>query len=93
MNAAAPTGPTSDEARCRLEKFGPNAMPDASVHTLHRAFEKFWAAVPWMLEAAIVLELAHRIRKAALAALRNGAYDPLLQVGSCVTAAPRIASR
>jgi len=58
MNAAAPTGLTSDEARRRLEKFGPNAMPDASVHPLRRAFEKFWAPVPWMLEAAIVLELA-----------------------------------
>jgi H+-transporting ATPase len=56
--AAAPTGLTSDEARRRLEKFGPSAMPDASVHPLRRAFEKFWAPVPWMLEAAIVLELA-----------------------------------
>jgi len=56
--AAAPTGLTSDEARRRLKKFGPNAMPDASVHPLRRAVEKFWAPVPWMLEAAIALELA-----------------------------------
>jgi H+-transporting ATPase len=55
---AAPPGLTSDEAHCRLEKFGPNAMPDASVHPLRQALEKFWALVPWMLEAAIVLELA-----------------------------------
>jgi H+-transporting ATPase len=54
---AAPTGLTSDEARRRLEKFGPNAMPDTSVHPLRMALEKFWAPVPWMLEAAIVLEL------------------------------------
>ena len=58
MNAATPTGLTSDEARRRLEKFGPNAMPDTSVHPLRQAFDKFWAPVPWMLEAAIVLELA-----------------------------------
>ena len=51
-------GLTSDEARRRLEKFGPNAMPDTSVHPLRMAVEKFWAPVPWMLEAAIVLELA-----------------------------------
>ena len=51
-------GLTSDEARRRLEKFGPNAMPDTSVHPLRMALEKFWAPVPWMLEAAIVLELA-----------------------------------
>jgi len=58
VNAAAPTGLTTDEARRRLEKFGPNAMPDTSVHPLRRALEKFWVPVPWMLEAAIVLELA-----------------------------------
>ena len=49
---------TSDEARRRLAKSGPNAMPDTSVHPLRMALEKFWAPVPWMLEAAIVLELA-----------------------------------
>jgi H+-transporting ATPase len=54
---AAQRGLTSDEARGRLEKFGPNAMPDASVHRIRGAIEKFWAPVPWMLEAAIVLEL------------------------------------
>src|SRR5208283_1482888 len=54
----APDGLSSDEARRLLEKFGPNAMPDTSVHPLRMAFEKFWAPVPWMLEAAIVLELA-----------------------------------
>jgi H+-transporting ATPase len=48
----------SEEARRRLATFGPNAMPDAGVHALHLALEKFWAPVPWMLEAAIVLELA-----------------------------------
>jgi H+-transporting ATPase len=61
-NAAAKddllSGLTSDEARRRLEKFGANAMPDTGVHPLRMALEKFWAPVPWMLEAAIVLELA-----------------------------------
>jgi H+-transporting ATPase len=50
-------GLTTAEARTRLAKFGPNAMPDTSVHPLRMAFEKFWAPVPWMLEAAIVLEV------------------------------------
>jgi H+-transporting ATPase len=53
-----PAGLTSDEARQRLEKFGPNAMPDTSAHPLRMALEKFWAPVPWMLEAAVVLQLA-----------------------------------
>ena len=52
-----PDGLTSDEARRRLEKFGPNAMPDTALHPLRMAIEKFWAPVPWMLEAAVVLEL------------------------------------
>ena len=56
-NAGAQSGLTSDEARRRLEKFGPNAMPDTSVRPLRMALEKFWAPVPWMLEAAILLEL------------------------------------
>ena len=54
---APPTGLTSDKARDLLAKFGPNAMPDTSMHPVRMALEKFWAPVPWMLEAAIVLEL------------------------------------
>jgi H+-transporting ATPase len=50
-------GLTSNEASLRLKKFGPNAMPDTALHPMRRAIEKFWAPVPWMLEAAIVLEL------------------------------------
>ena len=53
----APAGLTSDEARRRLQQFGPNAVPDTSLHPLRRALTKFWAPVPWMLEAAIVLEV------------------------------------
>ena len=50
-------GLTSDEAGRRLKTFGPNAMPDTALHPIRMALEKFWAPVPWMLEAAIVLEL------------------------------------
>jgi H+-transporting ATPase len=53
-----PSGLASDEARRRLAEVGPNAMPDTSLHPLRLALEKFWAPVPWMLEAAIVLEAA-----------------------------------
>src|ERR1039458_7108607 len=52
------TGLTSDEVRRRLEKFGPNTVPDAALDPLRRALSKFWAPVPWMLEAAIALEAA-----------------------------------
>ena len=57
MASESSSGLTSDEARRRLEKFGPNAVPDTSLHPLRRALAKLWAPVPWMLEAAIVLEI------------------------------------
>jgi len=57
-DVSAPNGLTSDEARRLLEKFGANAVPDTALHPLRMALDKFWAPVPWMLEAAIVLELA-----------------------------------
>ena len=57
-DVSSSNGLTSEEARRRLKKFGPNAMPDTTLHPLRMAIEKFWAPVPWMLEAAIVLELA-----------------------------------
>ena len=63
------TGLTSDEAHTRLEKDGPNAMPDSSAHPLRNAVAKFWAPVPWLLEASIVLELMlHKYYEAAVIA-------------------------
>jgi H+-transporting ATPase len=53
-----PTGLTSDDARRRLEQFGANAVADTALHPLRRALAQFWAPVPWMLEAAVVLEIA-----------------------------------
>ena len=56
-NAAALHGLTSAEAATRLRQSGPNAVPDAKRHPLLAVPGKFWAPVPWMLEATIVLEL------------------------------------
>jgi H+-transporting ATPase len=33
-------------------------MPDTSDHPLRNALTKFWAPVPWLLEASIVLQVA-----------------------------------
>jgi H+-transporting ATPase len=53
----APSGGlSSTQARKELAASGPNTMPDTSAHPLRVALEKFWAPVPWMLEAAIVLQ-------------------------------------
>jgi len=51
-------GLRSEEAARRLKQCGPNAVPDTTLNPLRVALEKFWAPVPWMLEAAIVLQLA-----------------------------------
>jgi H+-transporting ATPase len=50
-------GLTGKEAESRLAKFGANTMPDTTLHPWRRALEKFWAPVPWMLEATVILEL------------------------------------
>ena len=64
---AEPSGLTSDEAKVRLEKDGPNTMPDTSAHPLRNALTKFWAPVPWLLEAAILLQVAlHKDLEAAV---------------------------
>lgn len=62
-------GLTSAEARARLAEDGPNAMPDASAHPLRDALANFWAPVPWLLEASIVLEVVlHKYDEAAVIA-------------------------
>jgi H+-transporting ATPase len=52
-----PIGLTSEEARRRLNQFGPNATPDVAVHPLRLVLSKFLAPVSVLLEVAIVLQL------------------------------------
>jgi len=56
-DTAARDGLTTDEAHRRLAQFGPNAVPDEAPSGWRRAVAKLWAPVPWMLEAAIALQL------------------------------------
>src|ERR1039458_7512038 len=63
------SGLTTQEAQRRLETVGPNSMPSAALHPLRRMIDKLWAPVPWMLEAAIVLQLVlHKVTEAAVIA-------------------------
>ena len=65
----ASKGLSSDEALTRLEKDGLNAMPNTSAHPVYNALAKFWAPVPWLLEASIVLELVlHKYYEAVVIA-------------------------
>ena len=61
MSTEAPdsaTGLTSKEAQRRLAANGTNAVQDSVEHPINRALKKLWAPVPWMLEAAVLLQLA-----------------------------------
>ena len=59
--SAAPTDRTRGlsvaGAMQRLAQFGPNAIPDKTVPAWRQVAAKFWAPVPWMLEAVILLQL------------------------------------
>src|SRR5580698_2765479 len=62
-------GLTSEEVRARLAKYGPNAIPDTTLRPWRMALAKFWAPVPWMLEAAIILQaVLHEYIEAAVIA-------------------------
>jgi H+-transporting ATPase len=53
-----PRGLSTVEADARLRQFGPNAVVEERVSLPRRVLRHFWAPVPWMLEATIVLQVA-----------------------------------
>ena len=62
----ATAGLSSDEAERRLTAVGPNAVAEERVHPLMRIAHHFWAPVPWMLEATVVLQIVIGERLEAL---------------------------
>ncbi len=66
---AAGVGLSSSRAATSLIQDGPNAMPDTSNHPFRNALSKFWAPVPWLLEASIVLQIVlHKYVEAGIIA-------------------------
>ncbi|MHB0986076.1 MAG: plasma-membrane proton-efflux P-type ATPase [Sulfuricella sp.] len=55
--ATALQGLTSAEAQQRLLQYGPNTVAEERPHPWLAFLRKFWAPVPWMLEATIALQL------------------------------------
>ena len=49
---SSPKGLTSDEARARLAKDGPNAIVAKEEPLWHKLIGYFWGPIPWMIEAA-----------------------------------------
>ncbi len=54
---AATSGLSSEEARKRLLQYGPNSIEEDRSRPWLTFLGKFWAPVPWMLEATIALQL------------------------------------
>ena len=69
--AAAAVGLTSPEAARRLAQYGRNEVAEQQEHVLLKILRHFWAPVPWMLEATVVLQLVigENIEAALIAAL------------------------
>jgi H+-transporting ATPase len=53
-------GLTSDEAKARLAKDGPNAIVAKEEPLWHKLFGYFWGPIPWMIEAAAAISLARQ---------------------------------
>lgn len=70
----SPTGETirglsREEIRARLQQYGPNSVPEAPTSLWRRAAIKLWGPVPWLLEAAILLQfMLHEYVEAAVIA-------------------------
>ncbi len=56
LNTSA-TGLSSEEAKKRFEKLGPNALPEKHKSIILRFFSYFWGPIPWMIEIAAILSL------------------------------------
>ena len=50
-------GLTSEEARERLGKYGPNELPEHHTNAIIKFLSFLWGPIPWMIEVAAVLSL------------------------------------
>ena len=58
--ASSPSGLTQQEATARLAKYGPNEIEEHKTNQFLKFLSYFWAPIPWMIEAALVLSLLAR---------------------------------
>jgi magnesium-transporting ATPase (P-type) len=55
--ASPSPGLTAAEVATRLSQFGPNAVREERPHPVRQFLERFWAPIPWLLEATIIIQL------------------------------------
>jgi len=65
-NLKKPSGLSTAEAEQRLRQDGPNRVKEERRHPLLSFLGKFWAPVPWMLEATVALEILVHKRDEAI---------------------------
>jgi len=53
-------GLSAAEAQARLKQFGPNAVVEEKTHPARELVRKFWAPVPWLLEARSSFRFSRR---------------------------------
>ena len=51
------TGLSSEEVARKLEKYGPNEVPERKVSPFRKFMSYFWGPIPWMIEAAAILSV------------------------------------
>jgi H+-transporting ATPase len=71
LDTTSERGLTSAEAQERLARVGPNAIAEKPVRPARVYLAKFWGPIPWMLQAAIVLQVVtgKHVEAAVVAAL------------------------
>jgi H+-transporting ATPase len=53
--SSSKNGLSSAEAEKRLQRFGPNEIPEKKVNPLLKFLSYFWGPIPYMIEAAVVM--------------------------------------
>ena len=52
---ASKEGLSSSEVEKRLQRYGPNELPEKKINPALRFLSFFWGPIPWMIEAAVVM--------------------------------------
>ncbi len=57
---SSPEGLTQEEAKKRLDKYGPNEIEEKKTNQFLKFLSYFWGPIPWMIEAAVILSAVAR---------------------------------
>ncbi len=55
LRVSLDSGLSEEEAQSRLQRYGPNAVPEKEESFIKRLLKRFWGPIPWMIEVAALL--------------------------------------